>query len=626
MTRMPLTSADLLGERIDALKEIFPEVFTEGKVDFERLRLELGDDIETGPERFGLTWPGKAEAIRAIQTPSTGALIPQFEESVNFDTAQNLIIEGDNLEILKLLQKSYHGKVKMIYIDPPYNTGRNEFIYPDNFSRGLTEYLHYSGQTDDNGSRASTTSEGAGRYHSRWMSMMYPRLFLARNVLSENGVLFVSIDDNEVHNLRHLLDEIFGPENLVAQIPWQARTSVQNDTDVSINHEYIIGYARSRRIEHRRLKESNANDWFTFPTYAAYPLPLDKTRYDNPDNDARGPWKADPFDAPNIRPNLTYAIKNPVTEEEYWPPAGRCWRTDEKSYHRLLVDDRIVFGRHGTSRPQLKVFYKEKQAFGEVRTSWFDAATYGTATNGTHELQRLFEGVSPFSYPKPTQLLKALLQMSTRDGDLVLDFFAGSGTTAHATMDMNSEDRDNRKFILVQLPEPTDNPDFPTIVDITRERVRRVLARDSESDPLHKGGRNGFRAFKLTSSNFKIWDGNETPADAEGLARQLELYADHLIPGRTQQDILYELILKAGLELTVPVEEVAVESGTAYRVDGRNLLICLESPITEAMLRAIVALDPVQVICLDQAFGGNDQLKTNTVLEMQSRDITFRTV
>ncbi|TDY39083.1 adenine-specific DNA-methyltransferase [Alicyclobacillus sacchari] len=626
MDKLPLTSKDVLAEKIARIREEFPEVFSEGKIDFERLKMAIGEFVDNGRERYGLTWAGKSEAIRNIQTPSVGTLLPVPEESVNFETSENLIIEGDNLEVLKLLQKSYHGQIKMIYIDPPYNTG-NEFIYPDNFREGLEDYLRYSGQVDSDGIKLSTNTETDGRFHSKWLNMMYPRLFLARNLLKDDGVIFVSIDDHEVKNLRCLMDEIFGEENFFASFSWQSRQSVQNDTDMSVSHEYIVGYAKRRRHEHRRLKESNQSVWWDIPEFAALPLPLDPERFSNPDNDPRGPWKADPFDAPNVRPNLTYAIKNPNTGEEYWPPAGRCWRTDEESYKKLLSDNRIVFGTTGQSRPQLKVFYHEKKDFGSVATTWLSGDTVGTATHGTRELQGLFDGQSPFDTVKPTALIKFLCQIATRQDDIVLDFFAGSGTTGHAVLAQNLDDGANRKFIMVQLPETTENESFPRISDITTERMRRAIQVLSQSS-VRGDAENlelGFRLFRLSSSNFKTWESESTLTPGE-LAQQLRLFADNLLAGRSQQDILYEIVLKSGLPLTASIAHIQVGEQSVFSISDGALLICLEDIISENTLRNIVGMSPRSVVCLDTAFHGNDNLKTNTKLLMESHDIEFHTV
>ncbi|MDV2988828.1 MAG: site-specific DNA-methyltransferase [Dehalogenimonas sp.] len=636
MTEQPehfdLNSHHIAEEKQEELLRLFPEVRTEGgKIDFERLKLALGEMVDVGKERYGMNWPGKAECFRTIQQPSMATLRPAPEESVNFDTTENLIIEGDNLEVLKLLQKSYLGKIKMIYIDPPYNTG-NDFIYPDNYTESLQTYLEYTGQVDTEGKRFGNNTDSEGRFHSKWVNMMYPRLFLAKNLLRTDGIIFISIDDNEAVNLRRICDEIFGEENCFAQIPWQSRTSVQNDTDLSIQHEYIVAYARVRRQEHRRLKESNNNLWHDLPSFAAHPLPADKTRYDNPDNDPRGPWKADPFDAPNIRENLTYSIVNPNTGQEHWPPPGRCWRTEQQRFNELLQDRRIIFGKSGDARPQLKVFYEEKKEFGEVPTSWFDGASYGTVTSATQELQDLFGGNSPFPFPKPSSLIRALLTISTKHDDIVMDFFAGAGSTAHAVLDVNHRDGVNRKFVMIQLPEPTAREDYPTIADICKERVRRVIkklnAQDAGKLDLNGGKKQdcGFRVFKLADSNFKTWNAHGSQ-DSASLEKQLELHIDHIKDGRDIDDLLYELLLKSGFPLTTPVEKLTLAGKDIISVAEGLMFICLEKEISLELIKAMADKKPERVVCLDAGFVGNDQLKANAVQIFKTKEIKkFETV
>jgi adenine-specific DNA-methyltransferase len=649
-TKLPLTSRDVHAERLTQFRALFPEAFTEGKADLPKLAQLLADSATDAPERYGLSWAGKSEAIRAIQITSPGTLLPARGESVNFDATENLIIEGDNLETLKLLQGGYHGRVKMIYIDPPYNTG-GEFIYPDNYKEGLADYLKFSGQVSGEGIRLTTNAETDGRYHSKWLTMMYPRLFLARNLLREDGVIFVSIDDHEVHNLRAVMNEIFGEENFVAQFAWQSRQSIQNDTDVSQNHEYVIGYAKNRRLQDRRLKESNAAKWYQVNQFAAYPLPLDKDKFSNPDMDSRGDWKADPFDAPGVRENLEYPITNPKTGEIHRPPAGRHWRTEEINFNQLLADNRIVFGKTGESKPQLKVFYQEKEPYGEVENTWLEGSRAGTATHGTKELQALFDEII-FESPKPTTLIQLLLRISTLKEGIILDFFAGSGTTAQAVLELNAQDGGNRKFILVQLPEPTERKDFPTIADITKERVRRVIKKleaeltaknaentkksaselpleDSESlrslRSLRLNQDLGFKVFKLGSSNFKVWDAATAPKDGPALAEQLKLMAHNVEDGRPDDALLYELVLKSNLPLTSKITSGQIGAQTYYDVADGTLAICLARPITQETLRGLIARKPKGVICLDIAFAGNDQLKANTVLEMKSHGIEFHT-
>ena len=626
-------TSDIIERNVEELQRLFPEIVTEGKIDFDVLQEVLGDYTDDREERYSFTWNGKSRARRLAQTPSTGTLRPCPEESVNWDTTQNLFIEGDNLEVLKLLQKSYHRKIKMIYIDPPYNTG-GDFIYPDNFRGSISNYLELTGQTDGSGKKLTTNPETSGRYHSNWLSMMLPRLKLARNLLTDDGIIFISINDVECANLRSICDEVFGEENLFAQLPWQARTSVQSDTDISIQHEYVVGYARHRRREHRRLKESNQDIWHSLDSFAAFPNQVNPDRYGNPDNDPRGLWKADPFDAPNIRDNLTYAIRNPNTDEEHWPPQGRCWRTDPLRFEQLLRDGRIVFGKSGTSRPQLKVFYVEKKDFGEVPTSWLNGSAYGTATRGTQEMQALFAGTCPFPFPKPTDLVKALIRLATRDGALILDFFAGSCTTAHAVFAENAEDGGQRSFIMVQLPEPC-SPDseaskmgLETIAEIGKERIRRAGAavqdEISRKRTRQRGGLFeldgetslpdlGFRVLKLDSSNIKAWD-----AEFEDVEGALLSSVDNVKPERSESDVLYELLLKFGLDLAVPMETREIAGKTVHIIGAGALIVCLADEINIDVVEGIAALkqelapETIRVVFKDAGFA-DDVVKTNAV-------------
>ena len=356
-------STDSVGDNLKGLHALFPEAFTEGKIDFIVLRQLLSGEIDDRDEKYGLKWNGKRRARQLALTPSAGTLRPCTEESVDWDTTQNLVIEGDNLEVLKLLQKSYAGKVKLIYIDPPYNTG-HDFVYPDDFADSISNYLTITGQVDGNGRRLSSNTEASGRYHTDWLNMLYPRLKLARNLLRPDGVIFISIDDNEVASLRYLCDEIFGEENFFAQIPWQSRTSIQNDTDLSIQHEYLTAYARNRRTEHRRLKESNADVWSGLQSFAAYPMPPDQNRYSNQNSDPRGIWKADPFDAPNVRPNLTLRYRESKKPARIIGPllggTGVPRNQNTKSYSPTVA---LCLGVQGMQGRKLKVFYEEKKLF-----------------------------------------------------------------------------------------------------------------------------------------------------------------------------------------------------------------------------------------------------------------------
>jgi adenine-specific DNA-methyltransferase len=611
---LDLRSLDIAEERRQELFRLFPEIRTEGgQLDFDRLKLALGEAVDTGKERYGLTWPGKADAFRAIQTPSLGTLRPAPEESVNFDTTENLIVEGDNLEVLKLLQKSYLGKVKMIYIDPPYNTG-NDFIYPDNYSESLQTYLQYTGQVDAEGKKFGTNTETDGRFHSKWLNMMYPRLYLARNLLREDGALFVSCDDEEVNNLRSLMNEIFGEEHFIAQFVWKARqfTDSRATTKVSTDHEYILAYARSSNFAMRGSAR-------------------DESKFANPDNDPRGLWMSRSIlglATREARPNLHYDILEPNTGRSFAPNPATGWRYSQTKMATLVTDGRILFPRKDDGRPREKKFRTEMLS---ERISFRTVIDDVHTADGTQELRTLFDA-DIFAFPKPSGLMSNLAQQLTDGDDIVVDFFAGSGSTAHAVLELNRQDGGSRKFILVQLPEPTGREDYPTIADITRERVRRVISRLDKEDEgtLELEDRSkqdrGFRAFTLSESNFTTWDA-EKPKDAEALAKQLELHVDHLRDGRTPDDLLFEILLKSGFPLSTPVEQLKLVGKDVASVDGGKLLLSLARPLTLELIRAMAHRKPSRVVCLDAGFEGNDQLKTNAVQIFKNAGVTsFKTV
>lgn len=541
------------------LEENHPDVISDGEIVWEKLKLVLGDDAVSIGDAYNLSWTGKKDCMRLLQIPATKTLNPLPEESVDFENARNVFIEGENLEALKILHKSLAGTVKMIYIDPPYNIGTDR-IYKDDYSTSVDEYLRASGQVDEEGDALVANLKTSGRFHSNWLSMMYPRLYLAKTLLDKDGVIFVSIDDNEVHNLRMLMDVVFDERNYVATIPWQSRQSLQNDTDISVNHEFILIYAKLRRKVERRLKEKNADRWYKIPGFVAYPLPLDPLKFSNPDDDPRGPWKDDPFDAPNIRPNLTYAIVNPNTGKEFWPPRGRCWRTEEKKYKGLLADKRIVFGKTGKAAPKLKVFYEEKKDFGEVENTWFDGAGYDTATHGTKEIQALFDGITVFDSPKPVKLMKSLIRLATRGEDIVLDFFAGTGTTAEAVIEQNREDGQKRKYIMVQFPEPTDNyPEakaagYKTISEIGKERIRRVIQRDEIEGYT---GHEGMRVFEVIKPHLKKWPG-VVAENVEEYEEALESHAEQISLGESDLDLAWEIAINEGMPLTSSITEISI--------------------------------------------------------------------
>lgn len=617
--RLDSRSHDVAGGRRQELLRLFPEVRTEGgKVDFERLKLALGEAVDAGRERYGLTWPGKADCFKTIQAPSLATLRPRPEESVEFDSTQNVIIEGDNLEVLKLLQKSYLGKVKLIYIDPPYNTGK-EFIYPDNYSESLQTYLEYTGQVDAEGRKFSTNTDADGRFHSKWLSMMYPRLYLARNLLAEDGVIFISIDDNEVASLRKVGDEVFGEENFVSAIVWKKSYGGGAKVKHVVGlHEYVLMYCRSR----------DALGPIELPPD---PDVLKYYKYRDSRYETRGPYRLQPLatTSNDERPNLRYAI--PWNNEEIWPEKQWQWAPDRAL--KALANDELVISRR---RDRWVVEYKQylRDEDGNERPAKPFSLVDGPYTQaGTEELRDLGMEGSGFAFPKPVGLVRELLKYGPKDA-LVLDFFAGSGTTAQAVLQQNKEDGGRRAFILTQLPErvePGDSP-FTTIAAITKERVRRAIGKLNEADngqlALESNPKpdRGFRVFTLAESNFKPWPA-EGAGDADALARQMELHIDNVVPGRTDADVLYEVLLKSGYPLTVAVEKLTLAGKTVHSVDGGVLLVCLDRPLTLEAVREMAARKPQRVVCLDAAFAGDDPLKANAVQIFKAQGVTsFKTV
>ena len=614
MEHLNMQSMDKVAANVAKIRELFPNCVTErinseGKlehaIDFDMLKQELSDHVVDGlQERYQFTWPDKRKAILAANAPINKTLRPCREESVDFDNTENLYIEGDNLEVLKLLRENYLGEVKMIYIDPPYNTG-NDFVYEDDFKQSLDEYIENSGQLDDAGNRLVANTESNGRFHTDWLNMIYPRLKVAKDLLSEDGVIFISIDDNEVKNMISVCNEIFGEENLVATIPWQSRASIQNDTDFSVNHEYIVVYAKVRRQANRRLKESNYKEWMKKDSFVCKPLPVDKSRFSNPDNDPRGAWKADPFDAPNVRPNLTYEITNPNTGEKHLPPRGRHWRTDVHKFASALADNRIIFGVNGLGRPQLKVFYEEKKMFGSIDNSWFSADRIGTTTNGTQEVMVMFDNIKLFDTPKPTTLLNKLLYLSNLEKDsLILDFFSGSATTAHAVMQLNAEDGGKRKFIMVQLQDKCAEDSeaykagYKNICEIGKERIRRAGKKIKEENPLTTQDLDiGFRVLKCDSSNME--DVYFTPK--EYMDKQQSLFVDNIKKDRGDDDLLFDAMLKLDTPLSSKIEKINIAGKTVYNVAQGHLMACFDKDVTDEVITAIAKEMPSYFVMRDSS-------------------------
>lgn len=648
MDKLKMQTVNKADENYKKLAEMFPNAVTEAidengevvrAIDKDVLMQEINTRVVDGKEeRYQFTWPDKKKSVLLANAPINKTLRPCREESVDFDNTENLYIEGDNLEVLKLLQETYLGKIKMIYIDPPYNTG-NDFVYEDDFSQSTDEYLANSGQFDDEGNRMVPNTESNGRFHTNWLNMLYPRIKLSKSLLRDDGVIFISIDDNEIDNLKKICNEVFGEANLVAEIPWQSRASIQNDTDFSVNHEYICVYAKNRRQENRRLKESNYSEWHKKDSFVCKPLPLDKSKFDNPDNDPRGLWKADPFDAPNVRPNLTYPVVNPNTGEEHLPPRGRHWRFLPAKFSSALEDNRIVWTNNGLGRPQLKVFYEEKKEFGSVDNSWFSADRIGTSTNGTKELMKLFDGSAFFDTPKPVSLLSKLITLANvEENDIILDFFSGSATTAHAVIQQNFQDvydgkQGKRKFIMVQLPELTDKKSeaykagYENICEIGKERIRRAGKMEYESvcgtagssmrwdSEKRKNDKNypcpenvdiGFRVLKCDSSNMK--EVYYTPDDYEmSLFDSLE---DNIKEDRTPEDLLFQVMLDLGILLSSKIEETTISGKKVFKVNGNYLIACFDKNVTEDVITEIAKQKPYYFVMRDSSMA-NDSVATN---------------
>jgi adenine-specific DNA-methyltransferase len=665
--RFDLASEVPSDDRLAVIRAALPEVFQEGKIDFDALRRSLGDWVDPGPERFGLTWPGKAECIRVIQEPSIGTLVPMSEESVEWDSTQNVVIEGDNLEVLKLLQKAYYGKVKMIYIDPPYNTGK-EFIYPDNFREGLADYLRYSGQVDEEGLRLTANAETDGRYHSKWLSMMYPRLFLARNLLREDGVIFVSIDDHEIHNLRALMNELFGEENFVACLVWNAEGHTDNQFQVKVMHEYVLVYAREASrfeagyfIDPNTRSESNLwrgvaensitkngpknpPSWITLPV--GFPCAVDQLDLP-PTGLTPDEWQL-VEELSSITRELSGRLRLvfPLRKSPLVVRDGRLshavavysgWANAEKLRRFIDGECAPLAESDGSSLEfylsDRGVVYYRRHREGLARNIVSVLRNVGTTEKMRSELE---SGGIHFDYPKPRELLDALIQIGgASDNDLVVDFFAGSGTTADAVLRINSgpDGPSALRFLLVQLPENAREARGGTISATTRDRVRWVcetLAGSSRALLKPHAADLGFRADRLSRSNFSVWPGEAR--GPEEIAEQLALSVEHVLDGSTEWSMLTELLLKAGYPLTCSVAELDFASVPGYSVSEGALFVCLAPQLTIEAFEAMAERDPAMILVLDSGFGGSDELKVNALQTVRARnqrsgsDITLRVV
>jgi len=620
-------SPNLVAENLAALQALFPELITEGAdgvaVNIDVLKALVGDKtVSDADEKYGLNWHGKRRARQLALTPSTGTLRPCPEDSVDWDNTQNLMIEGDNLEVLKLLQKSYAGKVKLIYIDPPYNTGK-DFVYPDNFQDNIKNYLELTGQAGDGGRKLSSNTEASGRFHTDWLNMMYPRLKLAHSLLRDDGAIFISIADHEIHNLRSAMNEVFGEDNFIANIIWQKVYSPKNSArHFSEDHDYIIVYAKNSEIWVPRLLPRTEEM---------------EARYGNPDSDPRGAWKPGDLSARNYYGEGTYSLVCPSGRRIDGPPSGRYWVISETKFHELNADKRIWWGADGSNVPAIKRFLSEVKDGRVPQTLW----TYqevGHTQEGKKELMAAVNFPNSdvvFDTPKPTRLIRRILQLSTSPSseDLIVDFFAGTGTTMDAVLSQNTDDGGNRRCILVQLPEPIQGAEsigWKSIADITASRIRSAGKRLKDATTILSGDL-GYRVFKLDTTNILEWD-----PDRDKIAETLEASIEHLKADRTEQDILFELLLKLGLDLCVPIETRKVEGSAKqfhdlHSIGGGSLLVCLSQSIPQAdvepLALALVAwhqeLKPAgdtTVVFRDSAFA-DDVAKTNITAILQQHGL-----
>jgi adenine-specific DNA-methyltransferase len=593
-----------------------------------------------------LNWAGKSEAFKVLQMPTTKTLIPAKDESVNFDETENIFIEGENLEVLKVLQKSYFGKVKMIYIDPPYNTGNDSFIYPDKFSESKADYEKRVGDKDEDGYMTKDgmfkkNSKENGQYHSNWLNMMMPRLYLAKNLLRQDGVIFLSIDDNEVHNLRLLMNEIFGEENFVAQFVWQKKYSRDNRPLIGTVHEYILLYSKS-------IEE--------FKTVRNLLPPSEESLkvYKNLNNDPRGRWRAIPLTAQagHATKNQFYEITTP-TGVKHSPPAGRCWSVTKEKFEELLKDGRIYFGKDSSGQPNLIRYIDEIEGF--VPWTWLPAKEVGHTDSAMKEFFEIMGKDAAFETPKPSTLIKHLMHIVLKEKDIVLDFFSGTSTTGSTLYEFNFDKKTTNTFINVQLDQVVEGSTrFRTISDISKERIRRagkkigkeiqteIIKTETEIKKLQgelpteetkaeitnlkikieqlKVQDLGFKVLKLEDSNFKQWQQIEGK-DAKALAEQMKLFVDPVSESATIENMVYELLLKSGKDLNSQIEK----KDSFYKINNNELILLLEKA-TQEIIDKVIAAKPIKVIALDKLFIGNDQLKTNTVLQMKDAGIEFKTI
>ena len=623
MDKLRMQSSNGVEDNITKIAQLFPDCVTEtvdernGQpkhlINFEKLKQNLSDSvISERAERYQFTWPDKSKAILLANSPINATLRPCREDSVDFDNTQNLYIEGDNLDVLKCLKETYLHKVKMIYIDPPYNTG-NDFVYEDDFAQSSEEYLANSGQFDEQGNRMFTNAESNGRFHTDWLNMIYPRLKVARDLLTDDGVIFISIDDNEVENLRKVCDEVFGERNFVGNIIWQSRTSISNDDEISTNHNHTIIYSKKRE----ELKFGGED--------------IDESDYINPDNDPRGPWKLVPIDANHVGGDTNYPIRNPKTGVDYYPPNGRIWCYNKATLENLMKDNRIKFGITDESSPKRKLFLYERKAKGDSKTPSSLLLDAGTTKSGTTEIMSLFDNKKVFDYPKPTTLIMRLMQYGyLKDNDIIMDFFSGSGTTAHATWMYEINRKIKAKFILVQLPEDLDKAllfastdakktircaislldelQMPHLLtEVAKERIRRAGKKIKEESPLTTQDLDtGFRVLKLDSTNMQ--DIYYSPKDIS----QADLFSqvDNVKPDRTGEDLLFQVMLELGATLDSKIETTMVAGKTIYNVAEGYLVACFDPDVTDDVVKYIAQMQPTYAVLRDTCMK-DDSTATN---------------
>lgn len=613
MEKMKMHTPNLADDNFRKLAALFPNAVTEtidettGEVvraiDKDVLMQEISAKVVEGrEERYQFSWPDKKKAVLAANAPISATLRPVREDSVGKDgtpggwDSENLYIEGDNLDVLKLLRETYLGKVKMIYIDPPYNTG-NDFVYEDDFAEDTDSYLARSGQYDEQGNQLVANTDSNGRFHTDWLNMIYPRLRIAKDLLAEDGIIFISIDDHEQENLRKVCNEVFGSENFVGQFIWQRRTSPDMRKLVSTAHDYIVTYAKfagniSAAINKVRLSEKDAGN------------------YSNPDNDPRGPWASSDFTAQGYRPNQMYEITTPGGAK-YTPPEGRCWKNLESEFLKQYEEGRMWFGKDGMGIPRRKTYLSERE--GKNVWTWWPNSEVGHSQEATQEVKNLFDGHAYFDYPKPVRLLKKLLQIGTHDDSIVLDFFSGSATTAHALMSLNAEDNAHRKFILVQLPEiisgdsDTGKAGYKTICDIGKERIRRAGRKvKDEAGLIAQNLDIGFRVLRLDSSNMQ-----EVYYNPAHMAQSLlDLTTDNIKSDRTPEDLLFQVMLELGIMPSSTITETTIGDKRVFDVADGFLLACFDTGVTTETVTAIAKKQPYYAVFRDSSMA-DDSVATN---------------